>query len=426
VVNILSSSISYFPGFLWDVVLPETLRWILFLAVIWVPIVLAEYAWEKWITYVRAAWYTKVKKTVLEVKLPRETLKSPKAMELVLNAIHNTSDGNWYKMYWNGEFRPQYSLELVSIEGNVKFMIWTEDARKVGLMAALYSQYPGIEVVEREDYASKVQFDPKTMKVWAADMKFTKPDPYPIKTYIDYGLDKDPKEEFKVDPLTPALEWLGAVGPNQQVWIQFIVRAHKKDKKHHRLFAKEEDAWKKEGEKIVNDIMKRDPDTKATGEVDEEGGMVRPVLSEGEREIIAAIGRSVAKPAFDVGIRAIYLATKKESFDTPFGIGGIISTFKHFNSENLNGIVPNGETWVAQFGFPWQDYKNIRRNMFSKEVIDAYRKRGYFFAPYYSKPLVLNTEELATMYHFPGSVAGSPSIERIPSKRADAPSNLPI
>ena len=59
-------------------------------------------------------------------------------------------------------------------------------------------------------------------------------------------------------------------------------------------------------------------------------------------------------------------------------------------------------------------------------AITAYRRRGYFHAPYYSKPLILNTEELATVYHFPGSVAGTPTIERIPSKRAEAPSNLPI
>jgi hypothetical protein len=421
-----SNILQFIPEFLLGTVIPEVFNWIVFLSVIWVPIVLAEVAWETWITYVRTDWYSKIKKVVLEVKLPRETLKSPAAMELVLNSIHNSSDGNWYKMYWDGEFRPYYSLELVSIEGQVKFMIWTEDRRKGGIMSALYSQYPGIEIHEREDYAEKVQFDPKNTKIWSADMKLTKPDAYPIKTYVDWGLDRDPKEEFKVDPLVPVLEWLGTVGPHQQVWIQFIVRAHKEEKKHHLFLSDKEDSWKKSAQEVVNEIMMRDPESKAVMAEDKSGKQVRPVMSEDEKEIITAISRSISKPPFDVGIRALYIATKKEAFNPPFGTGGIISSFKQFSSQNLNGIVPNGDTWTAQFSFPWQDYKSIRKNYYSKAVLEAYRTRGFFYAPYYSKPMVLNTEELATMFHFPGSVAAVPTLERIPSKRADAPANLPI
>ena len=148
-------------------------------------------------------------------------------------------------------------------------------------------------------------------------------------------------------------------------------------------------------------------------------------MSPADQDLLDALARSISKPAFDVGIRAIYVA-KKDVFDTPFGIGGIISFFKHFNTENLNGFRPNGDKWHAQFGFPWQDFKNIRRNMLSKKVLKAYRRRLYFMPPYLSTALVLNTEELATVYHFPGSVAATPSLARIPSKRADAPSNLPI
>jgi hypothetical protein len=40
--------------------------------------------------------------------------------------------------------------------------------------------------------------------------------------------------------------------------------------------------------------------------------------------------------------------------------------------------------------------------------------------------MVLSTEELATLYHFPGAIAATPSINRIPSKKSEAPANLPI
>lgn len=366
-----------------------------------------------------------VPKTVLEIKLPQETFKSPLAMELVLNAIHNTADGNWWAQFIKGEMRPWYSLEMVSFGGQVKFMIWTEDRRKAGLISALYSQFPNISVQEVDDYARSVYFDPEKIKIWSCEFSFTKDDSYPIKTYVDYGLDKDPKEEFKVDPLTPGLEWLGSVRADQQVWIQMIVRAHKKDQKKPGHMFERTDLWKDGAERLMNEIMKRNPKTKVTGDEDEETGMSKkPTMSPADQDLLDALSRSITKSAFDVGIRALYIA-EKDTFDTPFGIGGIISFFKHFNAEHLNGFKPNGDKWHAQFGFPWQDYKNIRRDYLSKKVLKAYRRRIYFMPPYLSKALVLNTEELATVYHFPGSVAATPTLERIPSKRADAPSNLP-
>jgi hypothetical protein len=149
------------------------------------------------------------------------------------------------------------------------------------------------------------------------------------------------------------------------------------------------------------------------------------LLSEGERNVILALERATSKLAFNVGIRAIYIA-KKDVFNTPFGIGGIIGNMKQFNSEGLNGFKPNGDKWIAQFEYPWQDYKDIRRNMLSKRAIKAYKRRSYFYPPYQGKPLVMNTEELATIYHFPGSVSATPTLDRIPSKKGEAPANLPV
>ena len=39
---------------------------------------------------------------------------------------------------------------------------------------------------------------------------------------------------------------------------------------------------------------------------------------------------------------------------------------------------------------------------------------------------VLNTEELATMWHFPGQILKVPTLERIESKEASPPPNLPM
>lgn len=380
-----------------------------------------------WVNYVRSYFIYYMKYTLLEIKIPKEQLKSPLSMELVLNSLHNTSDGSNYAQFWKGEKRPSYSLEIISIEGIVKFMIRTEDRRKKGVIAALYSQFPGIEINEVPDYTEGIQFDPKVSKMWGGEFKLTKPDPYPIKTYVDYGLDKDPKEEFKTDPITPLIEFLGSLGANQQIWMQYIIRAHIKEQRKKGHMWKKTDAYKDEASDIINEIMVRDPKTKGISKKDKETGrVIPPLLSEGEKEIIVAIERNMGKISFDVGIRVIYIG-KKELFDKPNVVGGIISSFKHFSTENFNGIRPNGDKWSPMFnGNPWEDFKGMRENLSNKLVLEAYKRRSFFYDPFISKPIVLSTEEIATLYHFPGAIASTPTLNRIPSKKSEAPANLPI
>ncbi len=419
-----------FPSLLVDLkstILPQAIQYAIFVSPVALTIILGMFLWPLWVRYVRAKFFLSLKYTVLEIKLPKDTFKSPLAMEVFLQSLHNTADGSTFAQYWKGETRPWYSLEIVSIEGKVKFFIWTEDRRKGGLMSALYSQFPGVEVHENGDYAQSVHFDPKTMKIAGMEFKFTKKDPYPIKTYVDYGLDKDPKEEFKVDPLTPMLEFLGSVGPNQQIWLQFLIRAHKDDQSKPGHWFKRHDSWQDGAKALVNEILVRDAKTKASaGEPDPETGYTKlPIISKGEQVIIEAIERSVTKQPFDVGIRALYIG-KSDVFNKVFGVGGIVGNMKHFNSESLNGFKPNGDVWHSRISDPWQDYKDIRRNRYSGEALAMYKRRSYFYAPYEGKPLVMNTEELATVYHFPGSVAATPTLERLPSKKTEAPSNLPV
>jgi hypothetical protein len=408
---------------------PQVIQFIIFFSPLVLVACLLVIFTSVWVTYVRSKFRLSLTYATLEIRLPKDTFKSPLAMETFLHALHNTSDGSLYAQYWKGEYRPHWSLELVSVEGQVKFFIWCEDRRKAGVMSALYSQFSGIEIIDREDYTKSVHFDPKTMKIWGAEFILTKDDAYPIKTYVDYGLDKDPKEEFKVDPLVPILEFLGSVGPNQQVWMQWVIRSHKKDQRKPGHLFKKTDAWKDGAEEAVNKIMMRDPKTKIAGQKAKDSDrVVPPTLSEGEKNIVAAIERSLEKVAFDVGIRALYIA-KKDIFNTPFGAGGVVSGFKQFSTEHLNGFKPNGDVGLSRLsGLPWEDYKDIRRNQITESILQVYKRRSFFYhggSPK-GKTMVLNAEELATMYHFPGSVASTPGIERVASKKAEAPINLPL
>lgn len=379
-----------------------------------------------WISYIRSKFILKTKVILLEIKLPKETFKSPLAMELFLTALHQTGgEGTWYDRYWLGKTRPWFSLEMVSIEGQVKFYIWTRVSQRNFTESSLYAQFPGIEVQEANDYSLLVQYDPKEMEMFACELMLTKADSFPIKTYVDYGLDKDPKEEFKVDPLAPLLEYLGGVGFNQQTWIQIIIRAHKKDQIAKGSWWKKTDAWKDNANDEINKLMQRNPKTKIAGTKDKETGRITPpTLSDGEKEIVAAIGRSITKQPFDVGIRAIYFG-KKDFYD-PTNIGGILGSFKQFGSEHLNGFKPNDDKYSRIFNYPWQDYKKMRYNKKMRFALEAYKRRMFFYEPFPGKPFILNCEELATIFHFPGQVASTPNLNRIPSKKGQAPANLPI
>jgi len=409
-----------------SVLTPQVEVYLVYFAPLLLVAVLADMFWHVWMRYVWAKFYASLSYVTLEIRLPKEMSKSPLAMESFLNSVHNTADGSLYAQLWKGEYRPFYSLEIISVEGQVKFVIWCEDQRKGGIMTALYSQFPGIEVHEIEDYTRSVHFDPDKIRIWASEFKFTKDDSYPIKTYVDYGLDKDPKEEFKVDPLLPMLEFMGSVKPNQQVWIQIPIRAHKNDQRKPGHLWKKTDLWKDGAEDLMNKIMMRNPKTKIAEINPETGYSKMPMLSEADKDLLTALARSITKQAFDAGIRGLYISPK-DTFDTPFGIGGIIGNLKNFNAENLNGFKPNGKKWHNKFdGVPWEDFRHMRRNRFGRLALQAYKRRSYFYPPFKSVPLILNTEELATIWHFPGAVATTPTLTRLPSKKAQAPSNLPV
>jgi hypothetical protein len=391
---------------------------VLKLAPIWIPLILARVCLKLWVEYARAKFFAGKKYILFEVRVPKESRKPPLSMELFLtSALHITGgESTWYDRMILGKTRPWFSLELVSIEGQVRFLIWTRSEWKNIIESGLYAQFPGIEIHEVPDYTKSVVFDPKDIKLWACDFDLTKPDPYPIKTYMDYGMDKNPKEEEKVDPMSPLLEFLGSLGKNQQVWIQIIVRAHKKEQHKSGTFFGKTDAWKDEAQKEIDKIIEDSKIEVAEG--------VPPVLqlTKRENDIIEALQRSITKQAFDVGMRALYIA-KKDAFN-PANITGITGSLKQFGSEHLNGFKP--ARWMTEFNYPWQDYKEMRQNGVRASALDAYKRRSYFFPPHATKPFVLNTEELATIYHFPGSVVTTPTFVRIPSKRAEAPANLPI
>lgn len=393
---------------------------IMTLAPLWLPVVLGVVAWRLWILYIQAAFIAKQEYILLEIKVPRELTKSPRAMELFFSGMHQgPGEATFINRNIEGRVRPWWSFELVSTGGRIHFYIWTRKGFKDHIEAQLYAQFPGVEIFEVEDYALKLHFDPSQHNVWGCNFYLTQDDVFPIKTYVEYELDKDPKEELKVDPLAHIFEYLSTLKEGENVWIQIIVRTNKDQRHKDGTWNATEPRWKNEAKEKIKEIKDA-----ATPEVEGPDGTKRKgfmSLSPSDEMRIKAIERSLGKEAFDTGIRGIYWAQKDKFKGTR--ISGLAGVFKQFGSPHLNGLQPGH--YHADFSYPWEEWFGAYDRQ-TRHVIHQYQLRNWFHPPHQDHHYVMTTEELATLWRFPSRTIEAPGLDRIPAKKVTAPPNLPI
>lgn len=407
-----------------------------FLAPIWLPFLLIDGAWGLRIIQKRSEYIASLKYVLLEIKPPRNLVKTPLAMETFLSSINLSGGEATWLARSKGHIRPFWSLEIASLEGRVHFFIWTRASFRRIIESQMYAQYPGSQITEAPDYTRLISAKPEEWSVWGCDFKHTDKDPLPIKTYVEYGLDKVQKEPEQVDPLANLIEFMSSIGKGEYLWLQYVIRVHKGEKYNkrgsffylNRKNAKgDEYTWRDEAEKLVQEIRQKTRDSYTdvvTGE--ERPGFPNP--TKGQSEKMAAIERNVSKLAFDVGARGIYIA-KPENFNGIM-ISHLIGLFQPFTTESWNGI--KSTAWMKRFDdYPWEINPEGRKNLYRRKLVEAYRRRQFFYDPFFhgglygDETMVMSTEELATIFHIPSSSAEAPGLERIQSATHEAPADLP-
>ncbi len=389
---------------------------------IWAPFVFITLAWSLWLEYIRRAWTSKQGSVLLEIKLPKDQPKSPAAMELVLQGIwENANIGTPAEAFWEGKLREWFSLEIVAIGGEVRFFIWTFPRWKKIIESRIYAQYPGAEVHEVEDYALNFHYAPDQTFITGVGTALVKGDAYPINTYIEHELDKkkgDEQEEI-VDPLTPILEYFGTFGPHELGVFQILIRAHADESYLYGRLSKKKD-WGDDIKKAIKEVIEEKAHIKP--EKDKPASLMS--LTDEQKHLIQSIERNGGKLAFDTMARLVYIAPQDNYEKTR--MMGMIGSMRQFGSRNLNGIKP---TFPLAIAYPWQDFNGIRKKEKVTTFLDAFKRRAFFGEPHhhiFDKPYVLSTEEVATIFHIPGAVATTPNLRRAPSKKAEAPANLPV
>lgn len=410
------------PAALWNFLIA-----LITLAPFWLPPFLVIVFWVSWMHYIRYKFWFGWEYILLEIQLPPEVEKSPLAMETFLTAMHNAGGETTYiARIWRGTYRAVWSLEIASNGGKIGYYIHTRKDWRSQLEARLYGLFPEAKVTQVKDYVTQIPFNLNEYDIFGAEYQKPKSSPHalPIKTYINYGMDKDPKEENKVDPIANVLELLGQVGPGEHYWFQIIIKARKYDE-WYGFYDTKHDAYKDSAKKEIQNIMAnaavRAKDVLKASEVID--GKMNALLTDGEKRRIDALERAVTKPTFECGLRVLYIA-KKENF-RGINIPPLIQFMSVFsgNGNEVNRMhVTRG---LAFFDYPWQDFREIRKTIIKKLLFFYYRHRAYFYVPYDQAPVFLNIEELATIWHFPGSSIKTPGLNRVPSRQAEAPTNLP-
>jgi hypothetical protein len=402
----------------------RNLSFALFLSPLWIPYILVRYAVYRFVQEKRAGFLARQNYILLELRLPRDTMKTPLAMETVFTNFHLTpGESTWYKRFFMGAVRPWFSLEIASIGGRIHFYIWTRKGLRRLVESALYAQYPGIEVIEAEDYSKLVDPNSHDYGMFGCeyDHSSAKADAYPIRTYIDYGMDKPgAKPEEQIDPLNQLLETMASIGPKEQMWVQIIIRATKKEK-----FGGQMD-WVKAGQQEVERIREQlTPMTQyydsASGKYIKTPGFPSP--TRGQSDMMSAIERNISKLGFDVGIRSIYTAPK-DAFDGSM-ISFQIALFKPFNHVAHNSIGAASRLSAKYNDWPWEDPGGHHKHHDEHTAVEMFRRRAYFFDPYAAPWMIMSTEELATLFHVPSRTVMTPGVPRIQSATAEAPANLP-
>ncbi len=162
-------------------------------------------------------------------------------------------------------------------------------------------------------------------------------------------------------------------------------------------------------------------------------------MTKGQQAAIFAIERNMNKLSFDVGIRCMYIA--RRDVYHKHTTKGAEMMLKSYNNDVLNGFEKVNKTNYADD--PWQDITGNVQEKLKAHMLFKYKTRTFFypkiresihlpkvlehFYPMHGpKPFVLSTEELATLFHFPGRVSETPTFRRLESRKAEPPQNLPM
>ncbi len=343
----------------------------------------------------------------LLVKVPRsgiddetsETLDSNQEKIAVAESFYSVLGGlkphRGFQSWLYGR-RDHISFEMVVLGGLIHFYVAVPAYLNKLVEDQIHAQYPDAQIERVKDYNV---FSPKSFSI-GTYLVLERGASFPIKTY----------EELESDPMNSLTHSLSKIKDTDGVVIQFLVRSAKKTWRRKGInIAREMQQGKKLAEvdqNILNKIltwpfqaisfMFKANDPSKSQEIKE-----KYQLSPMENKMVEHLEKKASKAGFDMNVRVVVSST--DQIQSNSYMNDILQAFSQYS--------------IYQYGNRFKVSPPFSKNSF----FDHFIHRDFNE----SKKLVLNTEEFASVYHFPLATTDTPNIVWLSARKAAPPVDMP-
>ena len=348
---------------------------------------------------------TAFQKVVLLVTVPKESADSAEQQENIEQIRSQISLAeSWFSTLgglraqrgfkaWLWGRTDHFSLEILAHKGLISFYVAAPRYMKDHMEQQILAQYPEANLAEVEDYNI---FSPQGV-VASGHLKFTRSYILPINTY----------QTLNSDPLNSVTNSLSKVAKEDGVAIQIIARSAKKQ-------------WHYLGTKVATEIQKGKSyqaalagtkklsllkiieffRAKSPEQIEMERNKPPRTLSPMEQTLVKGIEEKTSRAGLDCNIRIVVSAKNKSVAETY--LNSVIDSFSQFN--------------FYQYGNSFKLMKDTSAKTINDFIYRKYRE---------SQKMIFNTQELASLYHFPTPFLETPNINWLLAKKLPPPANLP-
>lgn len=412
--------------------------WVIFL------IVFAWAATKGWLVWRQSIAAGQKEFMTLAIDIPRLSEKDPgqslRAVENIFAHLAGAhAPSSWTETWIQGKHQDPISCEIISIQGNVQFVIYCLRSLRDLVEASIFAQYPEAEISEVEDYSKNVPtwYPDAEYDLWGTEMVPAggKSSFYPLKTYPAF--EHTMSGELK-DPLAVLLEGISRMGPGEQAWMQLLclpidIGEYQKGGSKLIKELKGEKVVDPPGkiEKIIlapfnlfiwlaNELMSGSGTAAAAKAEDPLKSKIFN-LSPGERKVLENVENKVSKIAYKCKIRFIYVG-KKNVFKKPKIVQSLIGYIKQMNTNDMLSLKPEAKNVGVNGSLLFM--KEKRNSVRKRKLIKYYQDRSIWDG---NPPYYLCTEELATFWHFPHTYqVKAPQVKKREMKYTEPPMNLPF
>ncbi len=297
-------------------------------------------------------------------------------------------------MAWLKGRNDHVSFEIVVKDSKISFYVAMPDKIKGFVEQQIHAQYPHAEITEEPDYNI---FKPQSHIV-GAYLWLKHKSAFPLKTYKK--LDNDPLVAL-LNPLSKILEDEGAI-------IQYIARPATTK-------------WRRQGVRMIRDIKKGEKFeyvakrgvmgramagwkkalfSKKKKDSEQHGGQIYQ-LTQMEEEMVKTMEEKISRGGLETTLRLVSSANSKEK--AMINLENIVNAFSQYN------LYRYGNTMGA--AVPRRPSALIRDSIYRSMRDDKY--------------MVLNTEEMASLWHLPLPSTETPNINWLGARKAPPPTNMP-